>query len=253
METVLRTKSGDDESDARKMLMLHASKADANPNIVSNLFVHCSKMTIRREIHTQLEDWKVAAIEVIQNKHVNEVILRCIEEYGVNVEQSTSGVVKIVYVNNSCQNLRGFSGINEVYINAVHFLLSLHVYDAIIADKHDLELRLQVDIINVAIHELAHLQLRKAMNDFNTSYPILAKSNALPDNYLEFGRYVEEQIFGAPVDWMESDVDVHYLESIVSSVKSDSPIPKLTNVDEIIVREYPLLMALDYKNSQSYC
>lgn len=73
METVLLKGCGNDENDAQKILMLHVSKADADPNIVSDFFIKCSKMKIRRDEDDELEKWRTVANNVLKNKHVRTI------------------------------------------------------------------------------------------------------------------------------------------------------------------------------------
>lgn len=91
-------------------------------------------------------------------------------------------------------------------------------------------------------------------NDFNISSPILAQSKQLPDQYFEFGRYVEEKIFGAAVHWILNDdtIPVEHLQRIVTSVRDNKMIPKFEDTTGILIRDLPLLVALDCDTNKTY-
>lgn len=59
-------------------------------------------------------------------------------------------------------NLRGFAGINTIYLNAYHFQLNEFKYKNL--DKELFHIVSKVDIISLAIHEFSHVRLRMVWN-----------------------------------------------------------------------------------------
>lgn len=190
----------------------------------------------------------------------------------MDTKSSSDFNVDIVYVTYSSPKLRGFSGVNTVYVNEKHFKLTKVCYEDVI-DPDVLDMLMQVDIINLVVHEYAHVKFRQVpkfpisfilflirlivqfTNDFNMSSPILAKNNKVDESHFEFGRYVEEKIFGGAVDWVESAsyISTDHLQSVINSVKNGTVIPKLDDLCGIVLRECPILMALDYTSPRTLC
>lgn len=74
--------------------------------------------------------------------------------------------IKISLVDKVTTVLRGFSGLNEIFINANHFRTK---FDSFASDSDQdlglLQLLAKMDIICVTIHELAHVMFRKVKGD----------------------------------------------------------------------------------------
>lgn len=61
-------------------------------------------------------------------------------------------------VQNVTSTLRGFSGYDNIFINAEHFQQK---FDLFKGNVEQLQLLAKMDIISVTIHELAHVMIRK--------------------------------------------------------------------------------------------
>lgn len=66
--------------------------------------------------------------------------------------------VAITLVDNVTTNVRGFSGFEEVFINAHHFR---NKFDSFVGETNLLQLLAKMDIISIAIHEISHVLIRK--------------------------------------------------------------------------------------------
>lgn len=54
--------------------------------------------------------------------------------------------------------VRGFSGFDEIFINATHFRKKFNSFEG---DEGLLQLLAKMDIISLALHEFAHVMIRK--------------------------------------------------------------------------------------------
>lgn len=89
-------------------------------------------------------------------------------------------------------------------------------------------------------------------NDFNISTPVIAEKASLDENYHEFGRLIEELVFGKAVKWTASDLPAGYLERVIKSVNEGDAIPTLIGVVGILERLKPTTMALDFEDQQEF-
>lgn len=69
----------------------------------------------------------------------------------------------IVWVDYGSIQIRGFAGVDAVYINKNHFLQTKQCYKGTI-EKAKLDLLLTVDVINVVVQEYAIIKLRMVIN-----------------------------------------------------------------------------------------
>lgn len=71
--------------------------------------------------------------------------------------------VDIILVDSITTMLRGFSGVNEIFINADHFQKKFDAFKVDLdSDVVLLDLLAKMDIISVTIHEISHVMIRKA-------------------------------------------------------------------------------------------
>lgn len=82
----------------------------------------------------------------------------------------------------------------------------------------------------------------------------MARNKQLPIEYYDFGRFIEKKVFGAAVDWVESESDVadEYLQQIINSVKNKTFVPKIENLREIVERDDIVLMGFDHKKAKTF-
>lgn len=202
---------------------------------------------------------------------VNEIIDRSIEDYGVVVDGLFDPKdVKVIWVTLATVFIRGFAGVNTVYANQKHFFYTHHWFEEDLSAEL-LDLIMIIDVASMFLHEFAHIKLRKVIqfprviisdnknkllqytNDLNASPQMLAKIKNLPSNYNDFGRCIEEKVFGAAVDWANSlhGIPLDFLKRVVHSIKFNQNVPRLDDAS-VIVRSEPVLMALDYKGKKEF-
>lgn len=65
------------------------------------------------------------------------------------------GEVGVKFVRVDCDGIRGFSGLNNIYINETHFVRKYG------GNQSDLRTFGEIDIVTITIHEFAHTRLRQ--------------------------------------------------------------------------------------------
>lgn len=66
--------------------------------------------------------------------------------------------VQVHFVSYDCVDLRGFIGLNELFINASHFLSKISQWRA---DAELLNLLVKIDLISLVLYQYTHLRLRQ--------------------------------------------------------------------------------------------
>lgn len=94
---------------------------------------------------------------------INDIIDESIRQFGYNPQSSFSADVKektmkVTLVENVSNFIRGFSGFQEMFINADHFRGKIDVFKG---DVELLQIIAKIDIISVSIHEHSHCKLRE--------------------------------------------------------------------------------------------
>lgn len=90
---------------------------------------------------------------------IHEKIFDCLATYSITAdpEQYHIGEIEVTFVDSPEPRLRGFSGVNKVYVNIYHFQAKL----SICRTKTPLLQKLvKIDIANLVIHEISHVILR---------------------------------------------------------------------------------------------
>lgn len=72
-----------------------------------------------------------------------------------DVPNNSIGDLKVKFISMKCNEIRGFSGINDVFINKDHFIKKYGTNEA------DLKAVGKMDIITISVHEFAHVRLRQ--------------------------------------------------------------------------------------------
>ncbi|CAF1559852.1 unnamed protein product, partial [Didymodactylos carnosus] len=171
---------------------------------------------------------------------VDQIELLITQALGTPVNELARAPVKIYFVNVGILGLRGYSGINCVYVN--EWYLNKIISDQLsLPSKPDsklLSLITAIDLMTLTIHETAH-----QLNDPNMSTPTLFNNQGLtrPSIDNEFGRLAEKSIFGEQIDWFASiaRVKLNFLEKFVYAIENSSKLPTLTANDKAIKRHSP--------------
>lgn len=158
---------------------------------------------------------------------------------------------KICFFTCDIDTLRGFSGPDAIYINHDHIR---SVFREL---KSDLEyefklLFIQLEIIRIVQHELAHVVLQNSREDLNCSSPELIAKLKLSSAYPEAGLICEQKIFESRIDYVHSsqkkDVNYGYIASFIQKFLNNELKKfdfKIANVS--LSKETPVLIAVDMK------
>lgn len=129
---------------------------------------------------------------------VNRVIDNSIKEYGVSVEAPFDPkMVKVVWIKYSPTFVRGFSGVNTVYANEKHFMMTHYSYEDVVRPEI-LDSLMIIDIANLLLHEYAHLKLRKVFHSLTTCFDV-AHLNVISNSF--FHCSTQTTSIRAPLFW----------------------------------------------------
>jgi len=246
LEAIIKNNSGDENCVARQTLMVHASKCAVPTHLAIKLFLAAENLNVIVDESADITRWKDLASQVIGHDQITKIIESHVSKY-VQGKPYLSGKrhFHVKFFNGATTQLRGFAGVNVVYINAEHFLEKKKKFSTFQVD---------LDVCSLIIHELAHIHLRIAANDVNISTPVLAKLHDLPE--LEFGRCVESAVFGKPYDWCESTIvkyipESHFLE-ILNSIETNGVLPRQKHLKSAPIRPDAMLMAIDFEQGNCF-
>lgn len=96
---------------------------------------------------------------------LNKVINQCLKDYGQetleNEETDLQDVpLKITLIESKDKFVRGFAGFGEIFVNTQHFHQKIRDFGG---DIDMLQVVAKLDVISLAVHELAHIQIRKVI------------------------------------------------------------------------------------------
>lgn len=72
LKNIIQANSNDELNFAKKIFVLHATKASAVPSLANMLFTKASVMTIESNVEKEFNDWKMVAHEVVTNRFVRQ-------------------------------------------------------------------------------------------------------------------------------------------------------------------------------------
>ncbi|KAG4077066.1 hypothetical protein HA402_016053 [Bradysia odoriphaga] len=160
-------------------------------------------------------------------RKINHKINECLADFGQSISEvadfEKKDQIKITLVECGLKLLRGFAGLEELFIHTDNFRQKINDFDG---SLEQLQLVCKMDIISIAIHEYAHLKIRQSHGDFNMHSPAVGHCG-LPAIRHEFGNFTERKIFGKQIDWFASykTMDYGFVESFVNSVENGSLLP----------------------------
>lgn len=191
-------------------------------------------------------------------------------QYSERIRQTDAKNVTVHFVNYDVDELRGFSGLNSIFINVSHFNPKM------LANKNfvDIENVMKMDIATVSLHEYAHVRIRqvnnlnlrrtdgvncikrtknelkiifKVLDDFNMSTPnLITDADASTIQDLEFGRITEKRFFTVAVNWIRSlgtgSFPPIYIESFLNAINSNTALPQRPPHAHFIKRNKPVVM-----------
>ncbi|KAG4077183.1 hypothetical protein HA402_016170 [Bradysia odoriphaga] len=240
------TKNIDDiDTKPRLLIMLHLTKMSVVDlpeyiNRFERLYVVPEETNT--EIPLQLVDKAIKHPKL--NKIINNLIKQSFgEEFAKHIGETNSIDVTVKLVATFEFELRGFCGINIIYVNSTYF--KNRRFQLGLTQLPETDKILVIDILTVVIHEYAHIRARQIANNCNHSTPKCIVE-AVNENDPEFGRMIERALFSVPIDWMKSldnnSVGIGYIEQFIEAIDKGEEIPILNATPKLIARTGSSLM-----------
>lgn len=223
------------------MLCLIISKMDLDMDLSATLFFRFEKMKSVSELNERMITWKEYAECVINHKGINAVIdAQITKVFGRNASdiplEFEADTEKVRFITSAVCDLRGFAGIECIFINEKPFTDKLSKHQ----EYAEIENAIIMDIVTVAIHEYSHFRVRKVFDDYNFSTPKYAIWSE-QDQQCEFGRIVERRFFRVAVDWLQtgknSPAVQEFIKKFIAAVHSNTDLPSLP--DNVNLSERP--------------
>ncbi|XP_037035951.1 uncharacterized protein LOC119074095 [Bradysia coprophila] len=212
----------------RQILLCHVTKRQADAGYFVYIVTSIEDLKLKRvPLQDELE-WVALAHKVIKHAQINHKINECLTDLGQSITEVTEfekkDQIKITLVESGLKILRGFVGLEELFIHTDHFRQKINDFKG---SLEQLQLVSKMDIISIAIHEYAHLKIRQSNGDFNMHSPVVGHLHGLPVIPHEFGTFTERKIFGKQIDWFASyrAMDYEFVERFVHSVENGGPLP----------------------------
>ncbi|XP_037051551.1 uncharacterized protein LOC119085306 [Bradysia coprophila] len=220
-----------DDSVAQWILCVHLTKINDTKGDGSKLsfLLNAVKAMIVNIPDLHHQSWIELGQKVVRHNQIIDIVASVLQKFGVKAKPPNH--IRFVIVRNEVSELRGFSGLNTIYINCEHYQNAFEMSFKN-AERFNLvervELASKMSLIALAIHEFGHIKLREAHGDFNLSTPTLAAEMQLPDDHKEFGALCEIEAFGSHVDWNKSrfGADLCYMRSFLNAIETGTELPK---------------------------
>lgn len=194
IKSVITKNLDDEDSQAQLMLLVHLTKMKLSIYESAMFFKCFERMRIKTEYTEQLNAWKDVAYKVLAhsevsttsshykqkvkanelrtwltslvnfqvNNTINDLMKRTFgTEYSQRIEETDSIKVSIKFVDTREEELRGFAGINCVYINEGCFKLKAFQLHNESQSADDIENILLMDVVTVTLHEYSHVRIRQ--------------------------------------------------------------------------------------------
>lgn len=172
----------EDDCKLQLTFLVHLTKTIIPKNRMAGLYRSIEYMTSNIEVTHQLLTWKNVAILVLNHPQVsfigmilvlvmydiilqvNEVINRSIKSvFGIEsakINETGKIPVTVEFFESEELQLRGFSGVNQVFVNGKHFQMRILQQSQKLSTAHK-ETAVLVDIATVALHEYSHVRIRQ--------------------------------------------------------------------------------------------
>ncbi|CAF2135960.1 unnamed protein product, partial [Rotaria magnacalcarata] len=151
--------------------------------------------------------------------------------------------IQVEIVNCILAGLRGFCGINKIYINAAYIRGQMSMYSTEYHPDSPIGKSVaEIDICTITIHEFDHAKLRQAIMVTNASTPDFYSQQACGtvNERPEFGRLCEMAFFSGQIDYWQSAADnnwnLDYLQQFITAIESASAIPKFNSTNNYVKR-----------------
>lgn len=131
--------------------------------IESKLYFHFSRVISVYLKTWMLIDWCILVTKNQKkfNHQINDIIDEAMSQFGFPICKVAEPFVDIKIVHSSIPELRGFVGINQIFIHADNFEEKIKEFKG---SQGLLQQVARMDIISLVIHELAHTRLMRVRN-----------------------------------------------------------------------------------------
>ncbi|CAF0791888.1 unnamed protein product [Rotaria sp. Silwood1] len=230
---------------SKLMLLLHGTKLKLSSERLCSWFVKVELMKemIIDDTHERLNRWETLASLTLNHPVVIEVIKSLATDgTGICLPNILSSI-QVEIIDCTLAGLRGFCGINKIYINAAYIRSQMSTYSTTFHPDSPIgKSVVEMDICTIAIHEFCHARLRQITNNPNTCTPDLFRSVACStvNERSEFGRLCEMVLFFDKIDYWRSAADnkwdLDYFQKFIKAIESSSAIPPFNSTNNYIKR-----------------
>ncbi|CAF1215377.1 unnamed protein product [Adineta ricciae] len=194
------------------------------------------------------KEWKSVAWKTINHPQIIEVIEGSIREiFGSNTEikKIVRTPMQIHFISIDYPSLRGFSGINEMFINENYFLTKINSCKSNSSLSNSM---LKMDLAAIALHECVHVRIRQKIIIDCIWYFQSEKKDIIC-------LATELNLFHEQIDWFQSidTINAHYVEKFLDAIENGTHLPSLTKNDGAIPRQPSTTMGVDIINDMFIC
>ena len=205
----LKSFKHDETELARSIFLVHLSKSNVDYLTFALLCKIFDSIEIvspnDHHINEEIKFLNELFIKLKNNNVIQDVILRTVQSIcGHNVKFNFNNL-KISFFKCSIEKLRGFTGINRIYVGHRPFSNMMTQLTKLLP-KEDAMLIISLEFIRIFINLATQCMIRNAKNDLNYWNPrSFAKFNQANKKYrLNIGNKAEESLFSCQINWFQS-------------------------------------------------
>ncbi|XP_037051133.1 uncharacterized protein LOC119085039 [Bradysia coprophila] len=231
-----------------KIMMIHLTEANVSVANAVTLYTQVEKLVVLPD--EEKLGWKILAEQTIMHPQIIETVTKLIVANTEKIQNTELKHISVKFVHIPSYSIRGFSGINEIYINSKHFEDNAKEY----ASDTRAQSITQIDVVCIAMHENAQVRLRQARDNFNLSSPfVLTKCDDM--NELQFGRMVEKEFFYGQVAWWRSmeALNMENIKSFLTAIATGTQLPKFDDKPKPVYRPPSVVSGIDITDEKLYC
>lgn len=186
LKTIVTKNVQDEHTKAQLTLLVHVSKMDLEPMRSARHIVDIQSMILKNELTHQVESWKTMILKLysnndvkyfyrrfrqnsksiffwlqVQNKIDDLIIQTFGQSFATKLFETRNITVSVRFVSTIQPGLRGFSGINEVFINEHMFLQKISQWTTLHGTTDLRDKLIKMDVISVGVHGLSHVRIRQ--------------------------------------------------------------------------------------------
>lgn len=187
--------------------------------------------------------------KVLSNSNLKQKIQKVVKMFLGFESNYSFESTKLNYFSSSYFGLHGFAGLDSLYVNVDTISM---LYGHLCKDySNDEKLAiLKMNFVRVILHEVTHVALRFAKNDFNMSSPAERKTNTSASYAIsEAGVMTEIEVFKGRINWKktgEKKLDLQFCYDFLEKLESNSKPEFNVNLEDVVLRTDQIrTMAID--------